>query len=49
MFDKHNTDGYTEKEIDVLNAELNTRLDGIDDPDERDDIEKAFADEMAKR
>ena len=49
MFDKYNTEGYTEKELALLNNELNERLDGVEDLDERDNIEKTFADEVAKR
>jgi hypothetical protein len=49
MFTEYNTEGYTEKELSALNNELNERLDGIDNLDERDNVEKTFADEVAKR
>jgi len=49
MFDQYNTEGYSDSEIERLNTELSERLDGIDAPDERDNIEKAFADEVSRR
>lgn len=49
MFDQYNTDGYSDTEIAALNNELATRLNGIDDPDEIDNIEKRFAEEVARR
>ena len=49
MFTKYNTDGFGDDELEGLNADLAERLAGIDDPDERDFIEKAFSDKVAKR
>jgi hypothetical protein len=47
-FTQDNTQGYTDAELAALNAELAQRLDSVDDED-RADIEKAFADEVAAR
>jgi len=52
MFTAHNTDGYTQQDLDTLNAEAETRV-----PDlmarfpamDQDAAEKAFADEVAAR
>jgi len=49
MFTDQNTEGYSQSEMDALNRELTERLEGIDDPDEIDNTEKAFADEVARR
>ena len=49
MMTQQNTEGYTQDELDELNDELSQRLNGIDDPDERDNLEKQFADEVARR
>jgi len=49
MLNKYNTDGYSQIELDKLNAELQKRLEGIDEPDEIDFIEKCFSDEIARR
>jgi hypothetical protein len=46
-----NTTGYTQAELDALNAELAERLAEIDpdDTDARAEAEKAFADEVSRR
>lgn len=49
MLNKYNTEGYSQNELDQLNAELQNRIEGIDDPDEIDFIEKTFSDEVARR
>ena len=51
MFTADNTTGYTQEELDALNTELTERLDMIDpnDTDAREEAEKAFADEVARR
>ena len=49
MFTEYNTEGYTANELNSLNVELEILLEGIDDPDEIDRIEKEFADEVARR
>jgi len=50
MFTQQNTDGYTDKELDALNAELNDRLSGLEPgSDEYQQAEKAFYDEVSKR
>jgi hypothetical protein len=51
MFTTDNTEGYTQAQLDALNAELVARLAAIDptDTDARDDAEKAFSDEVARR
>lgn len=47
-FRRDNTEGYTDAELDALNAELRTRLEG--QPSRHwDDIAKAFSDEVAGR
>ena len=50
-FTTENTTGYTQQELDALNAELVERLAGIDpdDIDARQEVEKAFADEVSHR
>ncbi len=51
MFTMDNTTGYTQQELDALNAELAQRLAAIDpdDVEARQDAEKAFADEVSGR
>ncbi len=51
MFATDNTEGYTQAQLDALNAELATRLAAIDpsDTDAREEAEKAFNDEVARR
>ena len=51
MFTADNTEGYTQADLDALNAELAERLSTInpDDIDARADAEKAFHDEIAGR
>lgn len=50
MFTQENTDGYTDQELDALNAELVERLDGIEvGSDEYYDEEKRFNDEVSRR
>ena len=51
MFTTDNTDGYTQAQLDALNAELTAHLATIDpeDTDAREQAEKAFADEVARR
>jgi len=49
MFTQENTEGYTNAELGRLNAELEERLEGIDDPDEIDFEKKNFSDEVARR
>lgn len=50
MFDQYNTDGYTQEQIDDLNAELEARLDGLEpESDEYKQTEKAFQDEVSRR
>jgi hypothetical protein len=48
-FTEDNTAGYTAEQLEALNAELAERLKGIEDPDQREAVEKAFADEVARR
>jgi hypothetical protein len=48
-FTEDNTTGYTAEQLEALNAELDKRLEGIEDPDQREAVEKAFADEVARR
>lgn len=48
-FTEDNAAGYTVEQIEALNAELAERLEGIEDRDQREAIEKAFADEVARR
>jgi hypothetical protein len=48
MFTQDNTTGYTQNELDELNAELARRLEGFDYP-ETIEIEKQFSDEVSKR
>jgi len=50
MFTQQNTEGYTDQEINALNAELSERLEGLElESDEYKQAEKAFHDEVAKR
>lgn len=51
VFTTDNTTGYTQAELDALNAELAQRLSEIDpdDVEARWDAEKAFADEVSHR
>jgi hypothetical protein len=52
MFTSDNTEGYTQSEIDALNAEMAQRMaaEGIEPgTDAAHDFEKAFADEVAGR
>lgn len=51
MFTQDNTAGYTDAELNALNEELTTRLAAIGpaDVDARNEAEKAFADEVARR
>lgn len=50
MFTQQNTDGYTQEQIDKLNAELAERLAGLEpESDEYKQAEKAFHDEVSKR
>jgi len=51
MFTRENTEGYTQEQMDKLNAELSERLQDVDtdDIDQIDFIEKWFADEVARR
>jgi hypothetical protein len=49
-FDKYNTDGYTQEQLDALNAERDERLAGIDcDSEEYEFADKAFSDEISHR
>lgn len=50
MFTMQNTDGYTQRELDALNAELAERMANVEwwDTDRRNEIEKAFSDEVAQ-
>jgi hypothetical protein len=50
-FTPDNTDGYTQEELDALNAEIDDVLSEIeeDDLDARYAAEKAFADEVSRR
>lgn len=48
-FTDENTTGYTADQIAALNAELATRLAGIENPEDRIAAEQAFADEVARR
>jgi hypothetical protein len=48
-FTTENTTGYSQTELDALNAELAERLAGIEDPDEREEAAKSFADEVSRR
>ena len=45
-FTTDNTTGYSQTELDALNAELSRRLCEVDEAD-RDEIAKSFADEVA--
>lgn len=47
-FTQDNTTGYTDEQLAELNEELAQRLEGVDE-DDRADVEKAFADEVASR
>ena len=50
MFTSNNTEGYTQGQLDALNAELALRLAGIErGSNEWHQIAKLFADEMASR
>lgn len=51
MFTTDNTEGYTQAQLDALNAELAERLAAIDpnDTDARFNAEQAFSDEVARR
>jgi len=49
MFTQYNTDGYTDEQINALNAELETRLNGVSDPELRSEIESNFNDEVGRR
>jgi hypothetical protein len=50
MFTQQNTDGYTDQELEALNAELNDRLSGLEPgSDEYQQTEKSFHDEVSKR
>lgn len=52
MFTADNTTGYTQAELDALNAEFAARLAaaGVEPgSDEAHEMEKAFADEVARR
>lgn len=52
MFSMDNTSGYTQAQLDALNAELAERLNqaGVEQgTDEASEIEKAFSDEVARR
>lgn len=49
MFTMDNTNGYTQQELDTLNTELAERLQGIEEPEEREEITKWFSDEVARR
>lgn len=50
-FSLDNTEGYTQAELDTLNAELIERLAAVDpdDTDLRAQVEKSFADEVSRR
>ena len=48
MFTTDNTEGYTAQQLAALNAELAQRLEGVSE-EERADVAKAFADEVAGR
>ena len=48
MFNQHNTDGYTDEQLNEFNVELDNRLIGIIDPEQRSEIEKNFSDEVAR-
>lgn len=50
MFTIENTEGYTQTELDQLNAELAERLEGVEPhTDKWYQAEKAFSDEVARR
>lgn len=50
MFTTANTEGYTQQELDALNAELAQRQEGAEaGTDEWHRIEMAFSDEVANR
>jgi hypothetical protein len=50
MFTQQNTEGYTDQELDALNAELEERLADLDpSSDEYQQTEKAFYDEVSRR
>lgn len=49
MFTQYDTEDYLQEAMDSLNAELDGRLKGIEDPDEKDIIEESFSDEAARR
>jgi len=49
MFTQYNTESMSDEQINALNAELETRLDGVTDSEQRSEIEKNFSDEVARR
>jgi hypothetical protein len=50
MFTQQNTDGYTDQELDALNAELVERLADLDPgSDDYQQAEKEFHDEVSRR
>jgi hypothetical protein len=50
MFTQNNTEGYTDAELEALNAELDDRLSGLEPgTDEYDNAVKAFNDEVSRR
>jgi hypothetical protein len=50
MFTTENTEGYTQPQLDALNAELAERLAGVEAwSEESIEIVKAFTDEVASR
>jgi len=50
LFRQDNTDGYSDQELDALNAEWETRSTGLDpNSDEYQQTAKAFADEVGRR
>lgn len=48
-FTDENTTGYTAEQLVALNVELAVRLNGIESPEARDAVEKAFHDEISRR
>lgn len=49
MFTEYNTEGYTPEELQEMTAELEQRLVGVSDTDDRNAIESNFNDEIARR
>lgn len=50
MFTPDNTTGYTQEQLDAINAELVERLDGINEDDaEYQQVVSRFSDEIARR